>query len=725
MRLARGLALVVLALASSLARAQAPASDPDQIAIEVSWGFSGAMVAERWSPVRFNISTGSRAVSGEVRITYRQDAAQDMAIALPFATTPGKTVPIEAALALPLGCDLVRVRVIDDRGKRLASMDFRSDADDPALFLPNILTSEGATVLELGGTTLPVAALAIQQRPPGKEWDDPPGAGTWWPLVSVWRVNPDHLPTSWMSYDGVSAIVIEARQLTSLRPDVLLALRRWLESGGAMVVLAADAGDGWSLIAPRVEGEAIASLAPATSVSRPSELRPLVREAAEEIAARPITLSPAAERLGWRARWELRHDAGALLIEGPVGFGWLTILGTRPERVPKVASDAEAAAIWRNALNPSVGRWIRPREGRVWYNQWGASGATPQHQGAIASILDHILRVPTPGLGVFIVLVLFIVLLAALVGPVDAIVLKKLRRRQLSWATALAYTLVASVLAAGIPVAMRSGNTIYSRASCVDVLAPQLGSRAERSALSSVFAATSGRVGVENPAPGSWWRPVSALASYFDVPAGPTLSTLQSARATPTGVVRENVPDPAIPGALRLWTLRTTLDQGPTSAPLVSIEAGERPSECRVRLIGLDGVERITQADVRLPARTKQRWTTPATTIESDGVTITFDAAAIGMPAPPRDWLPADKQDDDTDWEYAAGAAYRPARFLDLPGAWRRTSAIDQYAVYGQCALIYLELWRAAPDVSITRPADVATLEVYRVVVPLPEEPAP
>jgi len=478
---------------------------------------------------------------------------------------------------------------------------------------------------------------------------------------------------------------------------------------------------------PRPDGAPLARAAPAARIACPPELQALVPEAAGAIPARPITLDPRAPDLGWRVRWAA-PEGGALLAEGPVGFGWLTILGTRPERVGAIASDAHTAVVWRHILQGATERWTPSDDDRGWYTRWSASGALPEQQGAIASILDRTLLVPTPGIGVFVVIVLCIVLLAALVGPVDAIALKRLGRRQLSWATALAYTVVASLLAAAVPVAMRSGHSVHARASCVDVLAMQLGPRAERAALSSVFAATSGQVGVTDPAPGSWWRPVSALVSFGDVPGGPTLRTRQAARATDAGIVRENVPDsPA--GALRVWTLRTTLDQGSTTAPIVTVEHAERPGGILVHLRGLDAVERVVRADVRLPGAPGQRWARARATIEDGALAITFDASAPAATEPPEAWAPLAEDQRAHTWPYGAVPDYQPARFLDLPGAWRRTRAIDAYAAGGRCALIYLELERSAPDVALTRRTPTTTLEVYRVVVPLPqtapEEPAP
>ncbi len=768
------LLLVLLVLAAApLARAQAPAPDDgpdDGLVINVAWGFTGVVVGERWTPVRLNLSSGTRAQSGVIEITYRQDGAQYAKISLPFATTPGRVVPLEAVLALPNNCERIDIRALDDRGRRLLSRTISTDEDDPASQMPLIVGAEGATLLSVGNTSLvesltklragvvspdkikdageddagaqtrtqttrqpptpplPPGTRIALARPTSADDSDP------WSLLAVWGVDAKTLPSSWMAYDALAAVVIHAGEIARLRPDALASLRRWLEAGGSVVVLAdAPDADAWRMLLAPGAGDTLLRLAPPTRIPPPSVLRVLVAEAADQAPARPITLSPRAQRLGWTTRWDL-EDGSALLAEGPAGFGWLTILGVHPQRVGALASHDNTARVWHDALAPIVEDWTESAPERDWYYRWDTSGALPRHQGAIASILDHTLRVPTPGVGVFVVLVLFVVALAALVGPVDAVVLKRLRRRQLSWATALAYTAGASLLAAAIPLAMRSGQGVYSRASGVDVLAPQIGAAAQRTALSSVFSSGSGRLDVVGADPASWWRAVSPVSAYSEILGGPTFNTAQSARATPTGLARGNTP---VEGNARVWTLRTTLDQGPTTPPLVTIEPINDGRSWRVRIIGIGAINRVVNAHVMLPMQGGARtWVVADSVVEPDGgLSLVFPADTTIAAHRPEPWSSSGVEDEDASmlWQYTRDTSYEPSRFFDLPGAWRRTRAIDAYVGPGACALVTLELWRDEPDVTISRASQTSVLEVYRVVVPLPErapsntpeEPAP
>ncbi len=723
-------ALLVLASASP-ALAQAP--DEDEFSVLVEWGYSGVLVAERWMPIRLEVSSGDRAVSGVFEISYRQDAAQNARITLPFATTPGRAVPVEAVVCVPPGCEEMTIRAIDERGRRLASMRIEATPDDPLRQMPLVITAEGATFLCVGDDSLLRALDDLRKTGDPPDDDDRAAAQVDvdpWAQLIAWPGFVSAAPSSWMAYDAATAVVLPAGQLTALRPEALSALRQWLESGGTIVLLAdAPDADAWRMLMAPGVADSIARLGAPTTVPTPAALADAVGDAAPEVAARPITLTDRARSMGWTTRWAAGEHA--LLAEGPVGFGWVTLLGVHPRRVGAIVSDQNTADVWHDALKPLVEEWTDAAPERNWYPTWNASGALPRHKSAISTILDHTLRVETPGMGVLIVLVSFVVLLAVLVGPVDAIVLRKLRKRRLSWATALAYTAVATLLAASVPAAMRSGRTVYTRASAVDVLAPGLGGGAHQTSLSSIFAAGSERLSIDDPPPSSWWRPVSALSSWSEVLGGPTFNTAQSSRATSEGLVRGNVPRPS---SLRLWTLRTTIDQGPATPPLVTAQLDG--ASCVVRVPGLGGIDRIETAHARLPgADGAATWVGAEWATDSDGaLVLRLPASPGGVASPmPEAWSPVRPEDESryTPWSYTGYLGYQPSRFFDLPGAWRRSRAIDAYINAGSIAMIVLEVWRDEPSVAITSSADTAALEVYRILVPLPpaadspEEPTP
>src|SRR5207253_254748 len=122
---------------------------------------------------------------------------------------------------------------------------------------------------------------------------------------------------------------------------------------------------------------------------------------------REIALSGAAASKGWRIRQgfevgetALRHG---LIAEGPVGLGWVTLLGAEPARWVQPMPDKTAADItrdlWHLILKPVLER-TRPVEDDP-YQSWrvaadfsGGSGPDRETRCATHVCLDGIARTP-------------------------------------------------------------------------------------------------------------------------------------------------------------------------------------------------------------------------------------------------------------------------------------------------------------------------------------------
>ncbi len=725
------LCLMVLLAMPVFAHAQAPqdllTSEDEGVQFFVSWGFDGSMLNDRWSPVRIYIGSGANAVSGVVEITYRQDASQTMRIVLPFATTPGLFVPVEAALALPAGCQSVSIRILNERGRRLRARTFSRNASRDDEQMPQILPSSGVPLLNLGKTGLEQISPDLQGETFGTDTQTRRSSGSeTWSRLTILTASPRDLPTSAMAYDALGAVVLQSSLLDSMPRASVQAIGRWVRGGGTLVLIASDPGDQWRSLLALPGAPPPIRLAALASITSHEDLEELV-ELSPDLSARRIRLTQAGQDAGWTRRW-IENEQDSLIAEGPVGLGWALVVGADPQRIPALASDDETAYLWREILRESAERWVAELpEANAFWGVWGRepSGSTPRHRAAISSVLDHALRAPPPGVGVFILLVLCVVILAVLVGPVDAIALKLLRKRQHSWATAMVYIALASVIAGFAPVLLRSGETTHARARCVDSLPPSLGGDAHQTGLSSTFAASSGPIRFVDPAPGSWWRPVSTLQTWGNsAGAGPTLDCVQFSVASPTGLVRQNIPSETRANTQRLWTLRTTMDQqraAPHPGAVLS------PDLTSVRVTALPEGARIISGALALPAAAppeRTRWLKLTPGAPTAGV---YEATIPEVPLVsdrPERWTRRDI-DNDQSWRWnAVGSRYIPARLGDLPGAWERTRALDAYLASGRYALLLLELEHAAPDVGLSVSAQTNVLEVHRIIIPMPE-PAP
>lgn len=720
------------ALTTTQARAQAPADlladDDERVRFWVHWGFDGSsMIAERWTPLKIFIGSGPRAVSGTIEITYRQDASQTMRLSLPFSTTPGVYVPVEAVLALPSGCQSISVRVLDERGRRLRARTFSRNASRAEEQMPQILPSTGVPLLNVGVDGLEQVSPSLRGETFGADQLTRRFSGSeTWSRLTLFNAPPNTLPASWMAYDAVSAIVLDDSEIGAIPQASLTAISDWVYAGGTLVLVADDPGQRWRSLLSRPGWASPVRLAPSTSIGASDELSDLV-EVSPSASARPIALTGAAP--GWSQRWQM-PGLGSLIAEGPVGAGWVILLGVDPRRVPAIVSEDETAYLWREILREPVNAWVDELPDLNYY--WGSSGfdpsgATPRHRSAIASILDSTLRAPPPGVGVFVLIILSVVVLALLLGPFDAIALKMMRKRQHSWATALLYIAIACVPASLAPVVLRSGATVHARSRCVDTLPPALGGGSFQTGLSSIFAGAPGPIRFLDPQPGSWWRPVSSLQTWRSTRGtGATLSCDQSARSTPQGLIRQTTPDQRRGNTQRLWTLRTTLDQGrAATSPAAQVDlktssllvTGLAP-EARVR----SAVMVMSASDA--PGARGRRWIDLQPGAAEAGAYVSAFDLSSADPTPPERWAIADIAEQEH-WRWNAYARdYAPARLADLPGAWARTRALDAYVASGAYALLLLEVEHQTSDAPISVRADTSVLEVHRIIVPL-EGPAP
>jgi hypothetical protein len=64
---------------------------------------------------------------------------------------------------------------------------------------------------------------------------------------------------------------------------------------------------------------------------------------------------------------------------------------------------------------------------------------------------------------------------------------------------------------------------------------------------------------------------------------------------------------------------------------------------------------------------------------------------------------------------------FSPVQFTDLPGAWDRSRALDALLDTGAFALLMLQLEHETPDATLNVRANAYALDLYRILVPLPE----
>jgi hypothetical protein len=506
---------------------------------------------------------------------------------------------------------------------------------------------------------------------------------------------------------------------------------------------------------------------------------------AESFPRRLIRLTPEGRSQGWRLRWTYGSDAeGGLLADGPVGFGWVAIVGVDPRRAAAVVTNRATLAVWEDLLDPVRDSIVAADRGTSAFNQFYADTSLKATQ----AVLDSLSDVPSVGHGAFVVIAAAMAALALLVGPGDAWWLGRLRRRHRSWMTSIAWIVLAAVVAYKAPLLGRgSSPTVVNRASVVDAVMPAAegpGSSpaplAWHTSFIGVFAGEGGVHEFEGPAlagggsvggggggGGSWWKGVSAVSWWGQeqritsarVAALLSLPDLASIGASddpwggwpPPSPSPSPSPDPTHvvgagargggggcrigPTPMSLWTFRTFQDRGRTVPPCHARLVQEGGTLVAV-LSGLPPGATIRAAACRTAGAGEVGWSWHALAFVPDDARAGRGSnwrAPLGPPTatPPPPWT------EPTPDRYPAfSAGYGPvepgalARFLPVafmvPGAAERTAGIDRLLSRARVACLYLVIDHAPPDVTVRSAAPSASHSrtIYaRLLVPLPPHP--
>lgn len=685
----------------------APSIDARRLAtIEaVRFGFDGYMTSDAWSPVRVfvsgNPSINTGAFAGTLTLDFAQDASQSASITTSFATTPGRIIPVEIIAAIPRATPTVRLQLHDQSG-RLVHEKFYWQAQFGETQLPAQILDDVQLVVVIADKSGAEPSIARALQPPeavAEQSELPSANSTPKPTIderlAYCVVRDEELPTSEFGFKGVAIVAARSDVLASLPIQKLAALSAWIQSGGCLVVLAGADPQSWLARfwdAPPIE---ILDSAPVTP--DPDLVSKDRAGATNALTGRVVRLTQPIAESGWRIDWgtikSVRHDGepiDGLLAQGPAGFGWIAVLGIDPALLGNTSS--QLTLKWKQALRHALAeaahrRWLDRDE------RWQArsSGQDDSSRLALRASLDRLADIPALGDGAFITIAAFLVLLALAIGPFDAIILQRAKLRAWSWATALGWIALASVLAAVVPPLVRSGDSTSHRLRAVDfVQSPASSVRPQQLALTTLFANASSNVTVFDPQrekdpPIGWFRGISA--SHLDdrgrsAPLA-TFATIQSEFRLPgASPERLNAPSPASPLPMGQWTLRSF--QSTTSSPLAAppvVRVTRKAETWEVTVSGLTGkrVEgqlRIGSDRFDLP----DRELVPPSTVEFRSIEKASNLKHWD------DRLVQGTREN----SFSSESTFAPGTLLELPGTRDRARAIDALLASGGWACVYL-----------------------------------
>ncbi len=728
----------------------------------VRLGWRGHLISDCWSPARIYISGNSPyhngAFGGTLELLYAQDGSQSAQITVPIATTPGRVTPVEVAIALPQNASRLTVTLYNDAGRPVDSRRYSRGSDSlPATVLH--ATPVVLAVAERSGVT-PTVTKAFEApglRAVGVGANVPnfgqptPARNPLDDMASI-TVTIDDLPESWAAYEGITAVVIGADEIAALPQARLAALRQWILSGGCVITRVGVATTGLAKLFEetpwRVEVLEQRTVAPGSELQRVfGEAIPLEKDGKtietraalhDSLPSRLLTLGPAPSPTDtdadvWRVRWSPRDttringlDTEGLLAEGPMGFGWVVVLATDPALLGTGADDAAARAAWRDVMRPVASELAsRARDSQEY--AWGERGSGPDRSARIAlrSTLNHLSSVPALGDGAFIIIGLCLLALAIAVGPFDAIFLGVKRKRQFSWATALVWIGIASIIAAAAPPLVRSGESKLQRLRVVDAIITPDATLAYHVGVTTIFAGSGGTVALTPTTPSAPTAPTTALDSLWFRGISPLFvqpfdntdplsrfATVQ--RGSASDRARSNQLDQASPMRMGQWTFRTLMEQGPSTAPAAELRRPivlERDgSTWTVRTALPPGT--LVEAHLRAGQVWQRLTLMPGGELRGAGDADTGN------------WT---MRDAIARAEYYRDLDFNCGMALELPGVRERSRTIDARLASGRWGVLYLHTNAAPPTLACRRLAWAGAGEpyasteetVYRILVPL------
>lgn len=728
-RMALFLVVAAATLGGGLVHAQtslldAPGRSAAEAAVALEPGFAGHYAADRWSPFTVVVSGGRRAFNGVVILDFQQDPTQKARIVAPFASTPGRDVPVPLVATLPRHLDGLTVTVRDDRGRERAKTEYSASVRGGRTLLRDPIAQGQGLIVACGRASLAnvpavwrAAQIPVDHDPEaevGSVLADRAEAQRLGSLV-VADVAPASLPRAWVAYDGAVALVVEASVSSKVDPRSLEAVRTWVAAGGALFLVADGPGPEWRAWLPPGPSGDLLELRDVAEAALPPEIATSLAEggldAATAAPGRAMRLTDEARRRAWRLQWTSAVDGSSgYLATGPVGHGLVVVLTFDPARASRVVSTAAAARLWRIAAAPVLEPWMKqsadesPAFARGWL-------VTDPRQGAINSAIDQVAGAPSFGLGVFLLLGVSAMGLALMLGPGDALILQRLRLRHRSWLTALVWIGLSSAVAYALPLVWRTGPSRLGRFRMIDTVAAADGTliSAWQTACTGLFASRAGRFFLTGVPDDSWWRGVSPL-SWMPRPEGRALGEPLVSVQHPGLVSGSPLPDLHA----SIWTFRTLLDESAVKrAPRARIE---RDGESwRVSVTGLPAGAVVQSAAIR----TRDGWA--ALPLKAVAGGFESFVSEFGDEAPPL-WRRRDPESIGMAGGMRASRGQSGTRAVDglaLPGADRRSIAVDWMLDSGRWGAVYVHVTGLEPDVTVAGEAEHTGIGVLRLLAPL------
>jgi len=673
-RAGQPLARYAVALFALLVLAMPAWSKPrvEPLTVTLSVGWRNNCRPGGWTPVQVFVSSAmDDPFVGYLEISNAQDDQHRLVIQQPIVVPAQKSVEVPLATKFSYAGSRCLVTVRDRSGRTAFSHDFELydyRANRPGV---SFLDPRDVLLAVAGRSGLEVPDLNRFMKYRERQ-------------LVVSRPLARDLPAAWTGYCGLDALILHDPDWSQLNQAQVRAIAEWVSNGGRLMVTL-----GTSPI-PRDTplGELIPfELGAPRAVEFPSGLLQSWSVNIDKPVRLPVWQFPPGELpAGWQVLEE-DERGGVLSVRGEVGFGQIVLYGYDPVQLP-LKSAKQLEQFWvsqlKQVLGPSQfgeqdkGRGRPSRTPRGMRGPWGRwSGGWTAEEAGVYYVLSFLLGIKElEPISVWWVLAI-LGTLAVLIGPVDYLVLKRLKR--LPW-TYVSFITILAVFTIGAYYGVqiiRAGRTQVRRITVIDKIAGT--DCCWQSGYTGIFASRSGDYPLEGVRARSWWSGITPASRYY----GRSGKRVQSMIGCVQG-------DGNIPVRLpvNIWSMRTLLDEGPPESGFPLAAKISREGETVTARITNNGLAAITSGTVRVGTRS-----IPFRRIEP-GETITVK----GRPIPSGGRWFTRSRDSFSQREYSHPMEYWVVQRAE--GTERRTEGIERRVQEG-AAVIYAAIEDAPLDVKL------------------------
>lgn len=493
-----------------------PISSQAKTALDVEVGWEGVVRIGRWTPMQVTLSDPD-GVNAVVEISAAHDQIFSMRVREPVGAVTAQRksflfyVPLNGYLGFGAGSALSVVVRDADTGKVLA----HTREDDPQAFNPIQQVEADGQLIGISGRRSSLSGLRN-------------AFGT---RLAVGHLATEKLPLTPIGYDAIDLLLLDEADLASLSTEQQEALLKWIRGGGNILF--------WPGTDPSPRsGPLIDALPCRVGGARVLELTPAVLQAAGlpprfgKIPARQLEPRDGAESIPLL-------NGSATAFRTDVGLGRILVSPINLDDVTPLNPD-RAKELWKPMLEGALDlKLLQPATVMAAYGGYGRSET--EQSLSESSVADLLGDVPGAGQFGFSYIAIALISLMVIVGPVDWLVLRALKRQAWTWVTTTGWIGLVTVGALYLGHAFKSGDLHYRTYTLLDQAGSATVGRTEFVGLYSPRTTTY----TLETSPDGWWEPMAASQYSYVQRTGSELPYAQTYHG--------NKP---LPMQANIWSLR-------------------------------------------------------------------------------------------------------------------------------------------------------------------------